>query len=106
MSEKKVQWYMGNMLAKFDVERAAWTSVQAPTDFNHAEFLLTPDEFPSLDGEQARWLGTVELVIKGSEGDTVHIYTPEMEKSVEADEEKIRVTYSENTKAPGIRIVE
>ena len=43
MSEKKVQWYMGNMLAKFDVERAAWTSVQAPTDFNHAEFLLTPD---------------------------------------------------------------
>ena len=56
MSEKKVQWYMGNMLAKFDVERAAWTSVQAPTDFNHAEFLLTPDEFPSLDGEQARWL--------------------------------------------------
>lgn len=106
MSEKKVQWYMGNMLAKFDVERAAWTSVQAPTDFNHAEFLLTPDEFPSLDGEQARWLGTVELVIKGSEGDTVHIYTPEMEKSVEADEEKIRVTYSENTKVPGIRIVE
>lgn len=55
---------MGNMLAKFDVERAAWTSVQAPTDFNHAEFLLTPDEFPSLDGEQARWLGTVELVIR------------------------------------------
>ena len=106
MSEKKVQWYMGNMLAKFDVERAAWTSVQAPTDSNHAEFLLTPDEFPSLDGEQARWLGTVELVIKGSEGDTVHIYTPEMEKSVEADEEKIRVTYSENTKVPGIRIVE
>lgn len=106
MSEKKAQWYMGNMLAKFDVERAAWTSVQAPTDSNHAEFLLTPDEFPSLDGEQARWLGTVELVIKGSEGDTVHIYTPEMEKSVEADEEKIRVTYSENTKVPGIRIVE
>ena len=29
-----------------------------------------------------------------------------MEKSVEADEEKIRVTYSENTKVPGIRIVE
>jgi len=55
MSEKKVQWYMGNMLAKFDVERAAWTSVQAPTDFNHAEFLLTPDEFPSLLAGLEQW---------------------------------------------------
>ena len=106
MSEKKAQWYMGNMLAKFDAERTAWISIQAPTDVNHAEFLLTPDEFPSLDGEQARWLGTVELAIKGSAGDTVHIYTPEMEKTVEVGEEKIQVAYSENTKVPGIRIVE
>lgn len=53
-----------SILATFDLERGAFASLKGLNDGGHQqEFLLTPEEFPQLDGEDNRWLGSVRLQV-------------------------------------------
>ena len=103
MGAKKLVWKSEKMQAVFDAEQAVWTSLKSPSDPQNTEFLLTAEEFPQMDGAGARWLGTLEIGIRGNEKQQV-LFTSDLQKKTKIQKDKISVEYQELPEFPALEL--
>ncbi len=60
---EKITLKNSNMHAIYDTMRYGFISIKSPIDDCLADFVITPEEFPQYDVEDAKWLGTINGLV-------------------------------------------
>ena len=73
---EKITLKNSNMHAIYDTMRYGFISIKSPIDDCLADFVITPEEFPQYDVEDAKWLGTINgmVSIDEKEQSLTHIF--------------------------------
>lgn len=77
---EKITLKNSNMHAIYDTMRYGFISIKSPIDDCLADFVITPEEFPQYDVEDAKWLGTINgmVSIDEKEQSLTHIFKNKM----------------------------
>lgn len=94
---EKITLSNSNMRMIYDTKRGGFVSVKSSLDAEVTDFVLTPEEFPQYDVENAKWLGTVNgvVTVNGKEQLLEQMFSKES-RSYQVAENKVCVVSKAN----------